>query len=139
MAKKANRSVETFTYTPKADRTLPAAEQSQFRFRPLTQAERMYAMDTMESVTIATTGERTVQPRSFQHARELVLLSLVEAQNFPAGEAQPYPVSGSRTDKERYLDTVDDLLIFEFGTHIFTRSALGGEEKNFSTPSDTQS
>jgi len=130
MAKKASRTVEQFDYTPKADRDLAAPEQSRFRFRPLTQAERLNALDTSEKIVVDGGGERSVQPRGFAQARELVLLTLVSAENFPAGEPLPYPADKGVKEKSEYLEMIDDFLIFELGNYVFSRSALGETEKN---------
>jgi len=130
MAKKALRTVEEFTYTPEADRPLPAIEQSVFRFRPLTQAERLHAIDSAETITADASGARSIQPRGFTQARELVLLALISAENFPAGEPVPYPADKDTRKKSAYLEMLDDVLLFELGNYLFARSALGEPEKN---------
>ena len=129
MAKKAQRAVEEFAYTPKADLAL-SDEQSRFRFRPLTQSERLNALDTSEKIVVDGGGERSVQPRGFAQARELVLLTLVSTDNFPAGEPVDYPAMKSHAEKSNYLEMVDDILLFELGNYVFSRSALGEPEKN---------
>lgn len=139
MAKKYTARLEGMSYTPRADRDLPEAERSVFRFRALTQAERLSALDDAEVVHVSSTGERTVRQRSFSQARELVLLTLESADNFPAGGPVQYPRSGSAQERSRYLEMIGDALMYELGNAVFDHSTLGEPEKNFSTPSPTQS
>lgn len=134
MPKKANRSVEPFTYVLPADRVLPAVEQSVFTFRPLTQGERMRAMDTVEVVHIEGSGERQIRFRTFEQARETVLACLVSAENFPVGEPVPFPANGTREERSRYLNMIDDYDVYRLGEHVFDHSTLGSAEKNSSTP-----
>lgn len=139
MARRSTSAVEAWSYTPRSDRDLPVGDQSRFRFRPLTQAERLAALDASEIVHVSGTGERTVQQRSFSQARELVLLALIGTENFPAGEPLPYPASAAASERSRYVEMIGDALVFELGNHVFDHSTLGEPEKNFSTPSPTQS
>lgn len=130
MAKRSQRPVEPFWHVLEKDKKLPAEEQSRFRFRPLTQAERMRAMDNIEQVTIEATGERQLRFRSFQQAREIVLLTLIETENFPAGEPQKFDPKASREDRERYIELMDDGDVYALGDFVFDHSTLGVDAKN---------
>lgn len=135
MAQKAIRDVENFTYVLRGDRALPPAEQSTFRFRPLTQAERVRILDGMEVVLVdPSTRTRSIKPCGVQQAYDAVLLSLVAADNFPAGAAEPYPIDKGREACVKYLEGLDDLSVLELGNYVIDRATLGPPEKNFSTP-----
>jgi hypothetical protein len=130
MAKKSERPREPFWFTPPADRALPPAEQSRFKFRPLRQYERLEFMDNTEVVTEDGTGSRQLRFRSFTQSLELVLLTLIEAENFPAGEPVKYPKEGTREEKAKYIEDIDDGLIYVLGQEVFNRSTLGQDSKN---------
>ena len=130
MASKSQRPVEPFWHVLEKDRKLPVEEQSRFRFRPLTQAERMRAMDNIESVVIEATGERQLRFRSFQQAREIVLSTLIETENFPAGAPEKYDRNASREDRERYVEMIEDGDVYALGDYVFDHSTLGKDEKN---------
>lgn len=130
MATKSKRPVEAFWIVLPKDKKLPAEEQSRFRFRPLTQAERMRAMDNIESVMIEATGERQLRFRSFQQAREIVLLTLIDTENFPAGEPEKFDSKASREDRERYVEMLEDGDVYALGDHVFDHSTLGQDAKN---------
>ena len=130
MPRRSVRPVEAFWFVLPAERKLPAEEQSRFKFRPLSQAERMRAMDNIESVTIEATGERQLRFRSFQQARETVILTLLETQNFPIDGAQPYDPTAPREDREKYLELLDDNDVYALGDHVFDHSTLGTDAKN---------
>lgn len=130
MPKKANRSAEQFKYVLPADRVLPPGEQSVFTFRPLTQGERMRAMDTVEVVHVEGSGERQIRFRTFEQARETVLACLVAVENFPVGEPVPFPVTGSREERSNYLEMLDDFDVYRLGEHVFDHSTIGSAEKN---------
>ena len=134
MAKKANRVVEPFKYVLPADRVLPAGEQSVFTFRPLTQGERMRATDTVEVVHVEGSGERQIRFRTFEQAREVVLACLIKVENFPSEEPIPYPGDGTREEKYRYLEMLDDYDVYRLGDHVIDHSTLGPPEKNSLTP-----
>jgi hypothetical protein len=134
MAKKANRDVEQFSYVLAADQQLPVEEQSSFKFRPLTQGERMRVLDGMEVVVLDPTGGRQVKPCGMQQAYEAVLLTLVAVGNFPIGEPAPYPVEKGRDVRALYIDQLADADVFELGMYVIDRSTLGPPEKNSSTP-----
>ena len=135
MAQKAIRDVENFTYVLRGDRQLPPAEQTTFRFRPLTQAERVRILDGMEVVLVdPATRTRAIKPCGVQQAYEVVLLSLVGVENFPAGTAEPYPLDKGREACAKYLEGLDDTHVFELGNYVIDRATLGPPEKNSSTP-----
>lgn len=130
MAKRSERPVEPFWFVLHADQKLPAGEQSRWRFRPLTQAERMDMLDSIEVVTEDRAGTRSSRFRNFQQARETVLLCLMEVENFPAGAPEKYPQSGTRSEKSKYLEMVEDVEVYALGDHVFFHSTLGPTEKN---------
>lgn len=129
MAKKSERPVEPFWFVLPADQKLPAGEQSRWRFRPLTQAERMDLLDNTEVITLDGTGTRQLRLRNFSQAREIVLLTLVETENFPAGASEKYQRDGSREDKSRYVEMLEDSDVLILGTHVFEHSSLGVDSK----------
>jgi hypothetical protein len=130
MAKRATRVVEPFWYVLFEDKTLPAGQQTRWRFRPLSQAERMDFLDQTEIVTEDGTGTRQLRFRNFAQSREIVLLTLIEVENFPAGDPVKYPDAGSRDQKSKWLEDVADTQIYELGQHVFNHSTLGIPEKN---------
>lgn len=122
MAKRVKRPAESWWYTLKADEQLPAEEQSRFLLRPLTGAERMRVFDDISDTTRAPDGTVTILQRGFRQARELVLSHVESIENFPAGEAQPWPAKAS--ERERYLEMMDDLDVWEVGNEIREHSRL---------------
>ena len=130
MAERAKRPVEPFWFTLPADRELPAEQQSKFRFRPMTQRERMHALDNVEVVTEDKTGAKQLRFRSFQQNYEIVLECLIEAKNFPASSPVEYPSKGSREEKAKYLEMIEDPDVYAMGDYVFDRSTIGVEEKN---------
>ncbi len=135
MAKKVIGQSEQWWYTPHGDLELVAEEQSAFKFRPLTKAEQMHALDNMEvEVVDARSSERQLRFRSFQQAYQIVLACLTEARNYPAGEPVEYVVDVSREKREAYLELMRNALIYELGHHVFDRSTLGPAEKKSLTP-----
>jgi len=134
MARASKRTAEPFKYILPADRQLPAEEQTVFTFRPLSQQERMRAMDDVEAIQINGTGEQQLRFRSFQRAYEIVIACLMDVSNFPVGAAKPYPAAGSREDKAKYLEMLDDFDVHALGDYVFDHSTLGSAEKNSSTP-----
>lgn len=135
MARKSERSAELFKYVLPRDQKLPVEEQTVFTCRPLTQRERMRAMDNVEAVQIdGGTGEKQLRFRGFQQAYDIVLMCLVDVENFPAGDPIPYPGKEGREEKERFLEMMDDFDVHALGDHIFDHSTIGSAEKNSSTP-----
>lgn len=131
MAKKSQRPVEPFWYVLPADLKLPANEQTRWKFRPLTQPERLDFMDNTEVVTEdLTSNTRQLRFRNFAQAREVVLLTLIEVENFPAGEPIKYPKAGSREEKSKYLEDVEDFSVYALGQYVFDHSTLGIDSKN---------
>ena len=121
MATKAAAPIEAWEYILKCDRELPPEQQSRFRLRPLTLAERAAARDNLARTHVHD-GERTVVSRSRQVAIELTLSNLVSAENFPAGEAMPWPADGTLAEKRAYLELLGDAAVNELGNEIFDRS-----------------
>lgn len=130
MANRSRRPVEPFWFTPLADRSLPAEKQSSFRFRPLNQVERMHALDNVEVLTEDKTGSRQLRFRNFQQAYEIVIDCLIEAKNFPSGAPVDFPAKGSREEKAKYLEMIDDHDVYAMGDYVFDHSTIGVEEKN---------
>lgn len=122
MAQRAKRPAEAWWYTLKKDEGLPKEEQSRFLLRPLTQAERMRVWDDYTVVSKDANGERVVADRSFQQAYGLALTNIADVENFPAGEAAPWP--SKKPARMEYLNTMDDMDVWELGNEIREHSAL---------------
>lgn len=118
MPKRVHRSAESFTYILAADRALPLDQQSRFRFRPLTQAEKLAVLDDLNWVQINADGSRELRPRSMSQARQLVLSNLEAAENFPTDGPVAWPAEGTREQKERYLDMLDEMDVYELGNEV---------------------
>lgn len=131
MATRVHRPAESFAYVLKADRALPIEQQSRFVCRPMTQAERQALRDDVNRRVECPDGSRMVVSRTRQVAREVVLEHVVAIENFPAGEPLDWPVGKSREERAKYLEMLDDDAVFELGNHIFERSDVGAELKNF--------
>ncbi len=118
MPKRVHRSAESFSYVLLSDRGKPEAEQSRFRFRPLTQAENLEVLDRMNNWVTVKNGTQELMPRSFQQARELVLEHLEAAENFPTDGPQPWPARASLEEKSRYLEMLDEMDLLELGNEL---------------------
>lgn len=94
----------------------------------------MKALDNIESVTIEATGEKQLRFRSFQQARDTVIATLIDTENFPDEGSAPFPVSGTREERERYIADIDDNDLYALGDYVFDRSTIGDTEKNSLTP-----
>jgi hypothetical protein len=79
---------------------------------------------------IEANGRRTLNSRSFQQAHALVISQLLATENFPLDAPKQWPVDGSRSDKEAYLELLDDMDVYEIGNAIRDRSILEEEAKN---------
>ncbi len=128
MPRKVERITEAWWYILIAEKDAKPEEQSRFRLKPLAGSERAAVLDDRSWVQRNTDGSLTVVPRGVQQARNLCLSHIVDVENFPVGEPQPWPEEIEARDK--YLDQLDDLNVYEIGNEIRTRSTLGGAEKN---------
>lgn len=128
MASRAKQLVESWTYTPRADRELPLPDRSSFRLRPMTQAELAVALDDVSVTVIEPDGSKIIATREHQVALRLCRQHILSAENFPAGAAEAWP--NSRVEKDRFLAMMEMDLISEIGDEIFTRSSIGELEKN---------
>lgn len=119
MPKRVHRSAEAFTYVLMDDRKLPLAEQSRFRLKPLTQAEKLAVLDGLNWVDVREDGTSEVMPRAFQQALELVLTHLESTENFPSDGPEPWPgVSAPRAKRVAYLEMLDEMDVYELGNEI---------------------
>lgn len=135
MARKSTRPTEPFTYILPEDKKLPAEEQTVFTCRPLSQQERMRAMDAMEVVQLdGRSGERQIRFRSFEQKREIALMCIIDVSNFPVGSPKPFPAKGDAEEKAKYLAEMEDVDVYLVGEYIFDHSTIGSAEKNSSTP-----
>lgn len=139
MAKKTSRAAaESWSYVLKDDRVLPLEQQSRFILRPLSQAERATVRDAMNRVVSTSTGELT-ENRTWQVTHGLALSHIVSIENFPAGAPAPWP--NRMSERERYLEQLDDDYVLEIGNEIWVKSTLTPEEgeaaKNSSAPEPT--
>ena len=125
MAQRAKRPAEAWWYVLTKDRELPREEQSRFLLRPLTQAERMRVWDDFSVRTTGGDGTTQIADRSFQQAYGLALSNIAEVENFPAGEPQAWP--SKEAARRQYLNTIDDMDVWELGNEIRERSSLDRE------------
>lgn len=135
MAKRIKRLTESWLYIPRADRDLAPELQSAFRLRPMAQAERTVARDDVARTVIQEDGSQMIVGRERQVAVSICVNHIVDAQNFPAGAPDPWPVE--RSARLAYLESMDDELVREIGNEVFTRSTIGEPEKNSSPPEPT--
>lgn len=130
MPNATKRQVEAWWYVLASERNRPQAEQSRFKVKPLTQAQRMRIWDDHNWVTVDKEGQRAITSRGLQQAHELCVSQLLEVQNFPLEGPTPWPVDGSKGEKEAYLEMLEDIDVFEIGDAIRTKSTLEVEAKN---------
>lgn len=139
MAKKAVRhAAQSWNYVLRDDRVLPLEQQSRFVLKPLSQAERAAARDAMNRTVETPTGVLS-ENRTWQVTHGLALTHIVSIENFPAGDPKPWPTRLS--EREAYLEQLDDDAVLELGNEIWVRSTLSPEEepiaKNSSAPEPT--
>jgi hypothetical protein len=130
MPNATKRQVESWWYVLLSEREKPAQEQSKFLLKPLTQAERMRVWDDHNWVTVDKDRNSAVISRGLQQALSLCISQLAEVQNFPLDGPKPWPLGGSRMEKEKYLEMLDDMDILEIGNAIRDKSTLEPEVKN---------
>ena len=130
MAKATKRVTESWWYTLPSDRELPESEQSRFLLSPLTYGERARVYDQREVIRQSANDDRAVESRMFSVAAELALTHLEDVENFPASEPKPWPRSGTREAKQKYLDMLADADLLALGIEVMTKSTLGDAEKN---------
>lgn len=128
MAKAIRRSTEPFVYVLERDRNLPPNEQSRFTLKPLTTAERFELLDTVVTTIIHPDGRREIVDHTWRRAREQLKSHLVSVENFPAEDPRSWPSDGTDTDRERYLDRLEDSDILEIYNEIFRRSFKGEDD-----------
>lgn len=117
---KATRKAEVFTLVPEEDKGKPPEQQVTFHVRPLTQSERMHMYDEMSVTEIKGDGTRVRHDRSWQQARELVRDHVIDIAG--TNGMGPWPVS--ETDRETFLEQLDDFVVFEIGNEIRERAAM---------------
>lgn len=137
MAKAVKRPAESWTFILPSDKDLPPAEQSRFVLRPMTVSERAAAQDDLVRTMFGPNGERFVLRRTHQQAYELALSHIVSVENFPADAPKQWP--DARDEQRKYLEMLDDRDLLEIGNEVWRKSAVGGEEKNSSSPGRTPS
>jgi hypothetical protein len=133
--KRIERLAESWTYIVVTDRALPPEDQTVFRLRPMSQAERLAAFDDASRTVVQLDGTQAVIGRERQVAHRICLTHIEEIRNFPASAAMPWPTN--REARERYLELLDDDVIREVGNEIYDRSTAGVAEKNSSAPEPT--
>jgi hypothetical protein len=124
--KPVHRQLGTWTFVPPSDRKLPAAEQTTFVLKPLTQLQRMEVWDNLRWIN----PDGTAAGRAFQQARELCLSNIEDVQNFPPGDPKPWPKDGSTQAKAEYLEQFDDMDVLLIGSAIRDHSGLDDDIKN---------
>ena len=135
MKQRIQRLAESWRYIPLSDRDLAVEEQTTFRLRPMSQAERVTAFDDASRTVVQTDGSQAIIGRERQVALRLCLNHIESIENFPAGAAERWP--DGREARERYLEQLDDEIVREVGNEIFARSTAGVAEKNSSPPEPT--
>lgn len=128
MAIEVERSRQDFWYVLRADRDLPAEQQTRFRCNHLTALERMRVYDRASWITTDKDGGQTLNSRSFEQAMDLVISHVQAIENFPVGAPAEWPEG--RAERLRYLERMADLDVFEVGNAIRDQSSLGATEKN---------
>lgn len=128
MAIEVERSRQDFWYVLRADRDLPAEQQTRFRCSHLTAAERMRVYDRASWITTDKDGAQALNSRSFEQALELVVTHVQKIENFPVGAPVEWPEG--RAERLQYLERFADLDIFEVGNAIREQGSLGAAEKN---------
>jgi hypothetical protein len=122
--------VEAWWQVLESEKGKPEQEQSRFLLGPLTQAERMRVWDDSSWLTVDKDGNKAISARGFQQAHALLLSKLLEVRNFPLDGPKPWPTTGSRGEKESYLELLNDMDVFELGNAVRERSTLEQEAKN---------
>lgn len=131
--KPIKRSLGSWRFIPPSDTKLPAAEQTVFILKPLSQLQRMEVWDNLRWVN----PDGTAMSRAFVQARELCLTNIESIQNFPPGDPKPWP--DSTRDRSEYLEQLDDMDVLIIGNEIRDHSGLDEEIKNSSPPGPTSS
>lgn len=139
MSEAKKRVAGSWTYVPLADRALPPEKQTVFTLSPLDGAERERAADESIQRVLDRDGNIRVVSRMRSVAREIVLTHVTSIERFPASAPKAWPADMEA--RKKYLEDMDDDLVFEVGNHIWERSALGPEEAKqvgeSSTPAPT--
>lgn len=130
MPNATKRQVEAWWQVLKSEQDKPEQEQSKFLLSPLTQAERMRVWDDSSWLTVDKEGNKAISARGFQQAHALLLGKLLEARNFPLDSPRPWPATGTKGEKETYLEMLSDMDVLELGDAIRNRSTLEVEAKN---------
>lgn len=120
MAKSKKRPAEAWTYVLDADKTLPEAEQSQFTLRPLTFDEDAAYRDAIRG--------KDESGRVWRATIALLPDHIVSVDNFPAGNAKPWPASPA--ERKAYLEEIGVDGCFELGDQIFAHSRVSDDAKN---------
>jgi hypothetical protein len=128
MAKQKRRAAECWKYVLLRDRELPVEEQTTWLLRPLTQVERAEGRDNMARIQATPGGGTATITRTHRLTLDLALSNIDAVENFPAGNAVPWPVD--REARLAYLDMLDDDDVKEIGNEIWVHSAIGDDVKN---------
>lgn len=123
------RAVEAITYVPESDRALPGEQQTKITLRPMTQAERMKAIDDEDAISYAD-GATRMQGRHWQRNFALARDHIVAVERFPVDAPKLWPVSGTRAEKEAYLALMPEAAVFLIGQEVFEKSIVSALAKN---------
>ena len=121
------RAVEAITYIPESDRALPVEQQTKITLRPMTQAERMKAIDDEDAFSQAD-GATRLEGRRWQRNYRLARDHIVAVENFPVSAPKSWPTS--RADREAYLALMPEAAVFLIGQEVFDKSVISPLAKN---------
>lgn len=107
---------DEFVYVCRADRELPAAQQTRIRCKPMSIAWEAKAYDD-----VTTREDGTVRLRNYQVALEIAREHIVAVDNFAAGK---WPADGGDDAKDKYLLQMGPVAIHEIGHAIWDQCSL---------------
>lgn len=123
------RPTEAIVYVPETDRELPADQQTKITLRPMTQAERIAAIDDEDVLEVGGSAAR-VRGRQWRRNYELARDHITAVEHFPVDDPKPWPATGARAEKEAYLALMPEAAVFLIGQAVFERSVLPAGAKN---------
>lgn len=126
MAKATKRVAGSWRYELLEDQALPPEQRSVFICNPLTGAERERVRDEISERILQADGSLRLTSRMRTIARELCLTKIAAIERFPIDAPVSWPAEPEK--RATYLEQLTDDQVFEIGTQIFDRSALGPED-----------
>lgn len=123
------RVVEAITYIPESDRELAPDQQTKITLRPMTQSERMAAIDDEDAIEVGA-ATRRIQLRLWQRNFALARDHIVAVDRFPISAPKPWPATGTRAEKEAYLALMPEAAVYLIGQEVFEKSVIPVAAKN---------